>query len=218
MSAGHAQPLPGGNGGIRGRRWLGIAVSLLAAGMSASIASAQVAAEPADTRPSQVDLLVLLARPTGDPIDEVYGDHTGFAVRYAHRLGRRFGLAAELGQRSASGTTPLTRSDAELDVLHGAFTVRLHVGGDADAAWDPWFGIGLLYQDVEEEVRFPDGTASGADSATGPLAAFGLRWRGRSGWGIGGEIRYSQASISAEGGDDTDLDGLDVAAGLSYSF
>lgn len=218
MSARHAQPRPGGNGGIRGRRWLGIAVSLLAAGMSASIAAAQVAAEPADARPNQVDLLVLLARPTADPIDEVYGDHTGFAVRYARRLGRRFGLAAELGQRSASGTTPLTRSDAELDVLHGAFTVRLHVRGDADAAWDPWFGIGLLYQDVDEEVRFPDGTASGADTATGPLAAFGLRWRGRSGWGIGGEIRYSQASISAEGGEDTDLDGLDVAAGVSYSF
>lgn len=218
MSVRHARPLAGSNGGIRGRRWPGIVVSLIAAGMSASIASAQVAAEPADARPNQVDLLVLLARPTADPIDEVYGDHTGFAVRYARRLGRRFGLAAELGQRSASGTTPLTRSDADLDVLHGAFTVRLHVGGDVDAAWDSWFGVGLLYQDVEEEVRFPDGTASGADTATGPLAAFGLRWRGRSGWGIGGEIRYSQASISAESGEDTDLDSLDMAAGVSYSF
>ncbi|MGH9379481.1 MAG: outer membrane beta-barrel protein [Thermoanaerobaculia bacterium] len=153
-----------------------------------------------------------------DPFKDVYGDHTGAALRYGRRLGSRFGVAVEVGERSASGSTPVTDSPAEVDTTHAAVTARWHFKRDAASPWDSWLGAGVLYQSVEETIRFPGDAVSGDDTATGALLGLGLRWTGRRGWGFGGELRLTRLAVSSDVGEGVDLDALEVLAGLGYSF
>lgn len=205
----------------RGRLLGKVAVAFVAAAASAAAATAQVADGSALPRPNRLDVMALFVSPTAEPVEDVYGSHTGVAVRFGRRLGQRFGLAVEVGQRSASGSTPTTGSRAELDTTHAALTARWHPrgGGAATAVgWEPWLGAGLLYQSLEETVRFPDETVSGDDSATGALLGLGVSRTGRSGWGFGGEVRYALLSATDGAGEDVDLDALEVLAGVGYSF
>lgn len=200
-----------------------VAAAVLVAGVAATPPTALAADGDRETPAPrhQLDLLALLVIPTAEPVSDIYGDHTGVALRYGLRFRPRWSLAAEAGQRSASGSTPELGSDAELDVTHGALMVRFHRQASATAAraWDAWLGAGMLYESVEETVRFPDAAVSADETASGPLVAVGTRWTGSRGWGFIGELRYAVLGTSPGMGlPDADLDGLEIAAGVGYSF
>lgn len=218
MSAGSSRRRSRRAAGSRGRVPRSACVALVAAAAWTAAAAAQDAALSRVERPSRVEVLALFVSPTDDPLADVYGGHTGVAARYGRRLGARFGLAVEVGQRSASGSTPVTGSRAELDATHGALTGRWHFGRDPLGPWDSWLGAGVLYQSVEETVRFPDEAVSADDTTTGALLGLGVFRSGRGGWGFGGEVRYSVLSATGGTGEDADLNALEVLAGVAYSF
>jgi hypothetical protein len=212
----------GGGGNWKGALTLALALLAAPAATGEARGGQGAAAGPgASAAPRhQVELLGLAVFPAGGELDEVYGNHFGIAGRYGLRLGARWGVAVEAGQRSASGSTPVLGAPAKIDVQHGAVSARFHLRPRSDSSWDAWVSAGVLHQRLEEEVRFPDATATAKDDATGPLVGLGARWPGRRGWGVSGELRYSRlrASRRPSGRPGADLDGFEAVAGVAYSW
>lgn len=198
------------------------AALLIAAGWIAP-AAAQVADPAPAPRRHQVELLGLYVSPTGDPVDEVYGGHSGAAVRYSFQLHPRWSLSAELGRRQADGSTTAFGFPADLEVSHTALLASYHWGpGVAQAGrWGASVGAGYVAQEVDEEVRFPDATARASDSVGGLLLRAGGRWPVRPSWGLTAEGRVTamEDAASPEGGrDSADFGSFEVAAGVFFSF
>lgn len=205
------------------RRAGSAAAALLLAAAWLAPASAQVVTPASPAGRNQVELLALYVSPIGDPVDEVYGGHTGAAVRYSFQLRPRWSLSGELGQRQADGSTTAFGFPAELEVTHAAVTGNYHWGpGVADAGrWSASAGAGAILQDVEEEVRFPGEIARASDSVTGLLVRAGGRWPIGSLWGLAGEGRFTameEAASPGGGVEGADFGAFEVAAGVFFSF
>ena len=202
---------------------LTVAAALLLAAVSSVPVGAQVA-DPAPTpRRHQIELLALYVSPTGDPVDEVYGGHPGAAVRYSFQLRPRWSLAGEIGQRQADGSTTAFGFPADLEVLHAAVLASYHWGPGVTQAgrWTAAAGAGVVMQDVEEEVRFPDATVSASDSVNGLLLRLGGRWPLGPAWGLTAEGRATameDAESPGGGGEGADFGTFEVAAGVFFSF
>lgn len=202
---------------------LTVAAALLLAAVSTAPAAAQLADPAPAARRHQVELLALYVSPTGDPVDEVYGGHPGTAVRYSFRLRPRWSLSGEVGQRQADGSTTAFGFPADLEVLHAAVLANYHWGpGVAQPGrWSASAGAGVVMQDVEEEVRFPDATVSASDSVNGLLLRAGGRWPLGRAWGLTAEGRVTameDAESPGGGGEGADFSAFEVAAGVFFSF
>lgn len=195
---------------------IGLAVVATASAWSTAAVAQDGSSTPLE-RPNRFGVAALYVSPAASPLDDVYGSHTGVALRYARRLGHRFGLGFEVGRRSASGETEIVAADAELDGTHAAVTARWHLDRDFVNPWSSWLSAGVVYQSVEETVEFPDGTASADDSGTGALLGLGLSRTGRSGWGFDAELRYTVLSVTGGAGEDVDLDAFEIVAGVAYA-
>lgn len=200
-----------------------LAGALLLAAAWGVAAAAQVADPAPAARRHQVELLGLYVSPTGDPVDEIYGGHPGAAVRYSFQLRPRWSLSAEIGQRQADGSTTGFGFPADLEVSHAAVLASYHWGpGVAQAArWSASAGAGVVMQDVEEEVRFPDATVSASDSVNGLLVRAGARWPIRPSWGLTAEGRVTameDAESPGGGVEPADFGAFEVAAGVFFSF
>lgn len=200
-----------------------IAAALLLAA-AWGVAAAGQAADPAPTaRRHRVELLALYVSPTGDPVDEVYGGHPGAAVCYSFQLRPRWSLSGEIGQRRADGSTTAFGFPADLEVLHAAVIASYHWGPGVTQAgrWSASAGAGVVMQDVEEEVRFPDVTVSASDTVNGLLVRAGGRWPIRPSWGLSAEGRVTameDAESPGGGGEPADFGTFEVAAGVFFSF
>lgn len=202
---------------------LTLGAALLLAVTWAGPATAQVADPAPAARRHHVELLGLYVSPTGDPVDEVYGAHSGVAVRYSFQLRPRWSLAGELGRRQADGSTTAFGFPADLEVSHAAVLASYHWGpgvGRSDR-WTASIGAGFVVQDVEEEVGFPDATVSASDTVNGLLVRAGGRWPIRSSWGLTAEGRVTameDAESPGGGGEGADFGTFEVAAGVFFSF
>jgi hypothetical protein len=202
---------------------LSVAAALLLAPVATAPAAAQVADPAPAARRHQVELLALYVSPTGDPVDEVYGGHPGAAVRYSFQLRPRWSLSGEIGQRQADGSTTTFGFPADLEVLHAAVLASYHWGPGITQAgrWSASAGAGFVIQDVEEEVRFPDGTVSASDSVNGLLVRAGGRWPLGPSWGLSAEGRVTameDAESPGGGVEGADFGAFEVAAGIFFSF
>jgi hypothetical protein len=198
------------------------AALLLAAGWIAP-AAAQVADPAPAARRHHVELLGLYVSPTGEPIDDVYGAHSGVAVRYSFQLRPRWSLAGELGRRQVDGSTTAFGFPAELEVTHAA-VVASYCWGPGVGRSDRWaasLGAGFVVQDVEEEVGFPDATLQASDTVNGLLVRAGGRWPIRPSWGLTAEGRVTAMEDAASPGgsvEGADFGAFEVRAGLFFSF
>lgn len=200
-----------------------VAAALLLAAVATAPAAAQVADPAPAARRHQVELLALYVSPTGDPVDEVYGGHPGAAVRYSFQLRPRWSLSGEIGQRQADGSTTTFGFPADLEVLHAAVVASHHWGPGVTRAgrWSASAGAGVVIEDVEEEVRFPDATATAGETLTGLLVRAGGRWPIRHSWGLTAEGRLTameDASSPGGGIEPADFGAFEVAAGVFFSF
>ncbi|HUF36420.1 MAG TPA: hypothetical protein VMN37_10750 [Gemmatimonadales bacterium] len=201
-------------------------LTVAAALLLAEVATVQAAAQVADPAPAgrrhQIELLALYVSPTGDPVDEIYGGHPGAAVRYSFQLRPRWSLAGEIGQRQADGSTTAFGFPADLEVLHAAVLANYHWGPGVrqSGRWTAAAGAGVVMQDVEEEVRFPDATVSASDSVNGLLLRAGGRWPLGPAWGLTAEGRVTamEDAESRGGGEGADFGTFEVAAGAFFSF
>lgn len=189
----------------------------------ALVASPALAQTDEAARRHRVELLGLFVTPTDDVVDDVYGSHAGFAVRYALRVSPKWGLEVELGQRQAEGSTGIFGFPADLEVLHGTLLGAYHWGpGVAQPGrWTVSLGAGILFEDVEEEVRFPDELATASETLLGGLLRAGLRWPVRPAWGLTAETRLSlleDSSPPESGVEPANLGALELAAGVFVAF
>lgn len=193
----------------------------LAAPAAAQDAPARPAGDP--PRRHELALLGLFVSPTGEPVDEVYGSHTGAALRYTFHWGRRWSVAGELGTRVADSTTSSFGFPSQLDVLHAAATASRRWGPGVDRAdrWSAALGAGVIVLDVEEEVRFFDEPITASDTLTGLLLHAGARWPLGPAWGLTTDARYTameDAESPGPGLEPADFGALEVAAGVYFAF
>lgn len=200
-----------------------VAAALLLAMACTGMAAAQGGGPAPEARRHQVELLGLYVSPTGDPLDEVYGAHSGAAVRYSFQLRPRWSLSGEVGRRQANGSTTAFGFPADLEVLHAAVLTSYHWGPGATrpGRWTASAGAGVVVQDVEEEVRFLDATVDAGDTMAGVLVRAGGRWPIWPSWGLSAEGRVTATDDAESPGGDVegaDFGAFEVAAGVFFSF
>ena len=195
---------------------------LAAVALAAPAASAQPAADDPAPRRHQAELLGLFVSPTGEPIDDVYGSHSGVAARYTFLLRPRWELAVEVGTRQADGTTVGFPVPAELEVLHAAALASRRWGPGVERAdrWSVSAGAGVVLLDVEETLSF-EGPVTATDTLAGALVRAGGRWPVSSSWGLSAEGRFTVMQDAEAPGpniEPADFGAFELAAGVFVAF